>query len=205
MIQGAKIIHHIPGRLRVRLPRSQRDAPLLRELEKFCQSLGGVQQVEINPVTGSLLVHYAPESHEQIRSLLRSQTEGFDQALEMGGADQLADKIEREADFLAAHSEVALGLIEVVKALNREIRLATDNTVDLKVLLPAGLAVWAFLKHGIEASTPLWVTLAIFSFNSFVSLHRPTTVHFSTHTTEIEPGSPANRVSVRWDDVEPAH
>ena len=71
--------------------------------------------------------------------------------------------------------------------MDREIRIATDNTIDLKVLLPAGLAVWPFLKPGIEASTPLWVTLAISSFNSFVSLHRPTTVPVSTHTTSIEP------------------
>jgi Heavy metal associated domain 2 len=187
MIRGARVVHHIPGRLRVRLPRAQRNPRLLEELAKFCESLGGVRQVEINPTTGSLLVHYTPESHDQIRSLLRSQAEGIEQPPELGMADDLADKMEREADFLAAHSEVALRLVNTVKALNREVRIATDNTVDLKVLLPAALAVWAFLKHGIEASTPLWVTLTIFSFNSFVALHHPTTVHVSTHTTQVEP------------------
>ena len=52
MIQGAKVVHHIPGRLRVRLPRSQRDP---------------VRQVEINPMTGSLLVRYEPDRTTRFR------------------------------------------------------------------------------------------------------------------------------------------
>ncbi len=102
-------------------------------------------------------------------------------------ADELAATIEKEAEFLAAHSEVALRVVEAVRSWNREICVATDNTVDLKVLLPAGLALWAFLEHGIEAATPLWVTLAIFSFDSFISLHRSATLRVSTHTTAVEP------------------
>ncbi|HLI86361.1 MAG TPA: hypothetical protein VKV17_20805 [Bryobacteraceae bacterium] len=58
--------------------------------------------------------------------------------------------------------------------------------VDLKVLLPAGLAVWAFFKHGLEASTPLWVSLAIFSINSFMVLHRPAELHVTRHVTRID-------------------
>ena len=39
--------------------------------------------------------------------------------------------------------------------------------------LPLGLAVYSFVEIGLEASTPLWVTLGIFSFNSFLTLHAP--------------------------------
>ncbi len=187
MVHGATVVHHIPGRLRVRLPRSRRDPRLLGELREFVSGLGGVHQVEINPVTGSILVHYHPESHEQIQNLLRADREQsmLDTPPELTEADQLADRIEQEAEFLAAHSELALHVVRIVKNLNRQIREASDNTVDLKVLLPAGLAVWAFFKAGAEVATPLWVTLSIFSFNSFVALHRPTSVHVSTHTTEV--------------------
>ncbi len=186
MIRGARVVHQIPGRVRVRLPRAERNPRLLHELRGFIESLGGVRQVEINPVTGSILVHYQPESQDQIHSLLR-QADMFESPPELTDADELAATIEKEAEFLAAHSELALGVVQACKALNREVRTATDNAVDLKVLLPAGLAVWAFLKHGVEASTPLWVTLAIFSVNSFIALHRPTTVHVSTHTAALEP------------------
>ena len=41
----------------------------------------------------------------------------------------------------------------------------------MNVLLPLGLAVYSVLELEAEMSTPLWVTLGIFSFNSFVMLH----------------------------------
>lgn len=185
MVSGADVVHNIPGRLRVRLPRSSRNARLLSELRTFVEGLGGVREVEINPLTGSILVHYAPESHEQIRSLLAGSP-WAEAPPELTEANDLAEKIEKEADFLAAHSELALQIVNAVKQLNAGIREATDNTVDLKVLLPAGLALWAFFKAGADVATPLWVTLAIFSFNSFVSLHHPTTVHMATHSMAID-------------------
>jgi len=188
MVHGATVVHHLPGRLRVRLPRSRRDPRLLEQVRDFVQGLGGVCHVEINPVTGSILVHYRPESEEEIHRLLSqaSTVDAFEEAPPaLTEADEMAVKIEKEAEFLAAHSEVALQMVTAVKALNREIREATGNMVDMKVLLPAGLAVWAFLKAGADVATPLWVTLAIFSFHSFVALHHPTTVHVTTHTTNI--------------------
>jgi hypothetical protein len=60
-----------------------------------------------------------------------------------------------------------------VKGLNADVKRATNNAVDLKVLLPLGLAVYSLLKFEAEMATPLWVTLGIFSFNSFVALHPP--------------------------------
>jgi hypothetical protein len=64
-------------------------------------------------------------------------------------------------------------MIDIVKQIDAGIKWATNNSVDLKVLLPLGLALYAFAESGTEAATPLWVTLGIFSFNSFVALHRP--------------------------------
>jgi hypothetical protein len=188
MVHGAKVVHHLPGRLRVRLPRSKRDPHLLEQVRDFVQGLGGVSDVEINPVTGSILVHYRPESESAIHSLLAqaSTVEAYEEAPPLlTEADEMAVKIEKEAEFLAAHSEVAKQMVTAVSALNQQVREATGNMVDLKVLLPAGLAVWAFLKAGADVATPLWVTLAIFSFHSFVSLHHPTTMNVSTHTTNI--------------------
>jgi hypothetical protein len=189
MVDRFQVVHHIPGRLRVRIPRSKRHPHLLHELRDFVSGLGGVERVEINPVTGSVLVHYHPESQEQIQSLLRQSrgASGFsaDVPPELSEGDDLAEKIEREAAFLAAHSEAAAQLVNAVKHLNRQIRQATDNAVDLKVLLPAGLAICAFVA-GAEAATPLWVTLAIFSFNSFVVLHHPIPHPAALHTTIVE-------------------
>jgi hypothetical protein len=90
---------------------------------------------------------------------------------ELTEVDALAQKIQVEAEFLSAHSNLARSMVEGVRSVDRAVKLATGNTVDLKVLLPLGLAVYSFLEAGVEVATPLWVTLGIFSFNSFVVLH----------------------------------
>ena len=155
----------------MRLARVNRDPRLMGQLRDFISGLGGVDSVEINARTGSVLVRYQPEFRDNLQSVLANVT-GADSFLEIPEPD-LAANLEREARFLANHSELALQVIKSLKELNNGVRVATGNTVDLKVLLPAGLAVWAFFKTGVEAATPLWVTLGIFAFNSFVQLHRP--------------------------------
>src|SRR5581483_6550986 len=92
---------------------------------------------------------------------------------EMSEVDRIAETVEREAEFLAAHSETARGIVDLVKNLNNAVKRATDNNLDLKVLLPLGLAIYSFVEVGAEMSTPMWVTLGIFSFNSFIALHPP--------------------------------
>jgi prefoldin subunit 5 len=82
-----------------------------------------------------------------------------------------AAMLEADAAFLASHSEVARRLIDGVNQLDTGIKRATNNNVDLKVLVPLGLALYAFMKAGVEAATPLWVTLGISSFHAFVVLH----------------------------------
>lgn len=185
MSQHAHVIHHIPGRVRVKLPQAKGNLDLLREIQDSIAPLPGVKNVTINSTTGSLLVHYDPNVHENFHEHLSAhaaQTELF--ALkppELTEADEIADKIEDEAEFLSEHSEAARAIVNLVKGLNEGVKVASNNMVDLKVLLPLGLAVYAFGK-GSHIVTPLWVTLAIFSFNSFVRLHHPvTTIHADDH------------------------
>ena len=47
----------------------------------------------------------------------------------------------------------------------------SGNNLDLKIMVPIGLAAVTFLEIGAAAATPMWVTLAIFSLNHFVELH----------------------------------
>ena len=51
-------IHHIPGRVRVWIPALKPNAKAARELQLTMQELPGVASVEVNLLTGSLLVHY---------------------------------------------------------------------------------------------------------------------------------------------------
>ena len=53
-------VHHVPGRLRVRVPSVKGNAGEASSLEKRIRSQRGVKDVQTNPLTGSVLVHYDP-------------------------------------------------------------------------------------------------------------------------------------------------
>ena len=176
MIEGARIIHHVPGRVRIRFPSARRNRVILNQIREYIEKLDGVGSVEINTTTGSIVVRYDPEKREELSAHLPA-------APEFGDAAELADRIEREAEFLAAHSDTAAVLVTSARSLDRDVRRMTGGLLDLKVLLPAALAIWALFEVGIDASTPMWVSLGIFSFNSFVTLHRPPAIQ---HTVMVE-------------------
>ncbi len=51
-------IHHVPGRLRVKSPLLKRNEHHAARTKAYVGGLHGVRSMEINPVTGSLVVHY---------------------------------------------------------------------------------------------------------------------------------------------------
>lgn len=53
--------HHIPGRLRVRVGAVKRNAQNARTLQMGIQGMSGVRSVEVNLLTGSILVLYDPD------------------------------------------------------------------------------------------------------------------------------------------------
>src|SRR5689334_9221946 len=54
------ILHHIPGRLRLRVAAARARPAYLHELIQTLNSVEGVRQVTPNPVTGSLIIFYDP-------------------------------------------------------------------------------------------------------------------------------------------------
>jgi len=163
--------------MRVHVHGGKRNHHLLEHIKRSISSTEGVYDVEVHPATGSLVVHYRGKSAKdfaiQLAEMGRAK-DAFDLTPpEIGEAAQAWAAIEREADFLAAHSQVARTLVHETKHLDMAVKRATNNTVDLRVLVPLGLAVASFMYLGTDVATPLWISLGVFSFNSFVSLHPP--------------------------------
>jgi len=199
----AQVAHHVRGRIRVRFSGAKGDRRFLESMQQSISPLPGVQSVEVSPSTGCLVVHYDRAAHQDFHQTLSEH--GLDLAPpELSEADSIAADIEHEAEFLSQHSEIARRVVEFVKQIDHGLKNATGNTLDLRVLLPLGLAVYSFLELESDISTPLWVTLGIFSFNSFVSLHGSTPARSSvdmesaqvTHTGG-EPGKPAETTTIR--------
>ncbi len=189
MERHAEVAHHVRGRIRVRLPKAKRDYATLESVKRAIAPLRGVKNVDVNAATGSVVVHYDATEHDDFHSTLAQHAQ--EQNLFTLGpphcseVDEMAETIQREAEFLASRSETAKTIVDFFKALNQQVKVATNNNLDLQVLLPLGLAVYSILEVGVEVSTPLWVTLGIFSFNSFLALHHPLPTTMEVEHEEI--------------------
>ena len=51
-------VHHTPGRVRVRIPDIKGDARKGKRVEKLFENVEGIDEVTLNALTGSVVVHY---------------------------------------------------------------------------------------------------------------------------------------------------
>lgn len=66
-------IHNVPGRLRIKSPAIKKNENAADDLRKILSSMNGIATVDINLITGSLLVNYNSKSlrHEDIVNVLQ--------------------------------------------------------------------------------------------------------------------------------------
>ena len=170
----ARIEHKVRGRIRMKIPHAKENPEILEIYRQTFLSIPGVQSINTKPNTGSIVIHYDPNREPEFeRQFGQCSCEHLDMAAPARPDDEInriASKIEQEAEFLAAHSRLARTTVDFCKAFDRELKLSTGNTLDLKIVLAAGLAAYTFFEIGGNAATPMWVTLALFSLNHFAEL-----------------------------------
>jgi TctA family transporter len=59
-------------------------------------------------------------------------------------------------------------VVDFFTDFDRQIKVASDNVVDLKIVLAAGIAGFTIFEVGASAATPVWVTLSIFALNHMI-------------------------------------
>jgi hypothetical protein len=183
MRHKAHVAHHTKGRLRIRVPSAKNNPEALEEIKRSLAPVPGVCEVTVNEAIGTVTVLYDPAKHVDFHGHLAAAEGSHQEVLHveappplapMSEVDEAVEMLEREAEFLSSHSHSAKVLFDGLRRFDIELKKATDNNVDLKVLAPLGLAVYAFMELGFEAATPVWLTLGLFSFNHFVTLHTQT-------------------------------
>src|SRR5208337_3121603 len=142
------VAHRTTGRVRLKVPHGKGDPEALEAVADAFRGIPGIEGVETNPVTGSVILNYDPDLH-----------------------GELADAMENKAKFLAEHSAAARGFVEFGKRVDREIKVASGNNIDLKLVLAGGVVAATVLGVGATAATPVWITLLLFGTNHFVELH----------------------------------
>ncbi len=174
MKHHAELAHHVPGRLRIKINTARDNPKLLESLKQIFAGVPGIDAVVVKPQSGSVVLHYDPRLEQEMEARLASYSDArVEVRRERPGdeVEELVAKLEAEAGFLAGRSEWAHAAVEFFKQFDLHIRAATDNAIDLKIVLALGLAVVTFLGVGAEAATPMWITLVLFALNHFIEQH----------------------------------
>ena len=168
-----KIAHQVPGRIRVKIASAKGNPELLEQMKQSFTAIPGIEQVTINPATGSMVLHYDTDQHHEFHGHLEQHTGGHYRPPPTNEIDALATKIEMEAEFLAENSHTARAVVDFCKQLDQQIKTGSSNTIDLKIVLAVGIAGFTILEVGATAATPVWVTLAMFGLNHLIEANSP--------------------------------
>ena len=168
-----QIAHQVPGRIRMKVGAAKANPELLEQIKETFMVIPGIEQVTINPATGSVVLHYDVDQHDQFHGHLAHHTGGHHQAPPTNEIDALANKIGQEAEFLAQNSHSARVVVDFCKDVDKHIKSASGNVVDLKILLATTIAAFTILEVGANAATPVWVTLSMFGLNHLIEANAP--------------------------------
>jgi len=171
MAVDAYVHHHLPGRLRLRVPAAKDEEDELRKISSAISRTPGINQVDYNPITGSILIQYSPELYKNLRTL-ESGLSALAEPIALNNAHPARPASQRPRHW-RGRSIAARRVDSFFKQVDRDIRMATDNEVDLKFILPFVVGVLGLVTMRNSVTTPLWLTLLIFAFNSFLGLHAP--------------------------------
>jgi hypothetical protein len=154
-----RLIHHHPGRLRVRADVLRGDSEAAQAVREALQHLPGVRRVAHVPFTGSVLIEYEPGQVEPDAILGR--------AAQAAGLEGVVDEASLPHDPRAPAHGVALG----ARALDEVTRALSGGRTDLRVLVPAALAGAAVVSFLRRPFLPNWDNLLWWSYSTFRDLN----------------------------------
>lgn len=171
MALEAYVVHQTPGRVRLKIPAAKGRPDLLREIVANAGSASDIKSVEYKPVTGSVVINYAPAAYKNLEALGSILGDSALRVSMRTSRSPAGVRSRRAGRGRAEPSTAAKAITSFFRSLDGKVRDATDNEIDLKVLLPLTAGVFAFFALRRKWTTPLWLTLMIFAFHSFLTLH----------------------------------
>lgn len=167
------IAHQVPGRIRLKVALGKRNPALLDEIKQLFATVPGIGRIAVNPTTGSLILHYDRARHLGFYEDFQDRYASHIATPPPTEVDSSLNMIQAETEFLATRSHAVRTVVDFCKSMDQSLRVATNNTIDLKIAVAAGFAGLALVKIGVTASTPMWVTLAIFALNHMAEMNLP--------------------------------
>ncbi len=156
------VVHHHPGRLRVRAPEFRQEEGLVASIQEAMEGIGGVSDAVYSPASGSLLIEYEPG--------LVSVGELLALMVEVGGFSGAIDVGDRQRD----PRELGGAVLEGAERLSQAVSELSGGRADLRLLVPLAIAsVSAYsLLRGPGPRLPRWDNLLWWSYSLFTDLHR---------------------------------
>lgn len=154
---STRVVSSTPGRLRLRVAPSHRQSGEMQRIANELQTNPNVHQVRMNIPNGSIIINHDGEDG----SLHNVFTSLRDLGIIFG-------------DIALGKSDAAEEVSNAVVDLNKRVRQATDNVVDLRFLFPLGLGIFSIrqlLARGLQLEIIPWYVLAWYAFDSFIKLH----------------------------------
>jgi len=147
MLPEAYICHRIPGRMRIKIPSRRGDSSYFSSLREHLSFLPGVERLEVNPITGSLLFLFKPGEENILDHAARSHL----------------FRIKREGKQPVTVSQKA---VQGFDALNDRVKSFTGGELDI-----ASIAFLAFLGLGVyqvymgNLMAPAWYVAFWYAMN----------------------------------------
>lgn len=158
-----ELVHHHPGRLRLRAPALIGDATLATRIREAVEGHTGVRKYVHNTRTGSVLIEYEPAlADADALVTLVGRASGLGQPL----SPREARRRRRSA---------ARVIIDVARELDSIAHETTGWRADLKLLAPMSLAAaaaYSFVRNDASGRLPRWDNLLWWSYSVFKDLHK---------------------------------
>ena len=169
--KAVHIASFTPGRVRLRSEQLRDNEALAVQLRSALSKMEALQQVEVRPMTGSVLIHYDPAAVGDPAALV-------DRAAALGvlpdglDAERLKAMAARRANG-EAPSTFSLALDRFFSGLNRSVERALGGAIDLKGLVPlalTGMGLRSVIRG--RATEPIpWYNYFWFALTFYLSVH----------------------------------
>jgi hypothetical protein len=162
----AKVASSTHGRMRIKVHREDRSPELFEHVKRHLEAQPGVGTVDVNAATGSVTIPYdhALQHREGIFGCLKDIDVVITETLHPPEAGEAFGEAGGKSG----------GLNAAVTDINRYIQRTIGVSVDMRLILPLGLAgagLWSISRRGFMfESVPGWVFLWL-AFDAFVRLH----------------------------------
>jgi len=170
--EGIKVVHAVPGRIRLKVAQVHENPTFANEVRARLEALSGIRQVEVHPLTSSVIVFYdaqeatSPDSLSTFAEPFAALFPGVDfkdlmawQPPSTNGAD--------------AAPSLTGGISAFFSMFNTGVSQATGGSADLRVLVP--LMLFILGARGLLASEkvvfPAWYDFFWFALGTFFMLN----------------------------------